>query len=45
MRYADCREGTEVRMIRIDDLGHTWAKQEVDATTVMWQFFKSHRLP
>jgi polyhydroxybutyrate depolymerase len=44
MRYADCREGTEVRMIRIDGLGHTWTKQEIDTTGVMWQFFKSHRL-
>jgi len=44
MRYAGCREGTEVRMIRIDGLGHTWTKQEIDTTGVMWQFFKSHRL-
>jgi polyhydroxybutyrate depolymerase len=42
MRYEGC--GAEVRMIRIDGLGHTWAKQEVDATVVMWQFFKAHRL-
>jgi polyhydroxybutyrate depolymerase len=44
MRYQGCAEGAEVRMIRIDGLGHTWAKREVDATAVMWQFFKSHRL-
>jgi polyhydroxybutyrate depolymerase len=44
MRYEGCRDGAEVRLIRIDGLGHTWAKVEVDATTVMWQFFKSHRL-
>jgi polyhydroxybutyrate depolymerase len=44
MHYAGCREGTEVRMIRIDGLGHTWTKTEVDTTGVMWQFFKSHRL-
>ena len=44
MRYAGCREGAEVRMIRIDGLGHTWTKEEVDTTAVMWQFFKSHRL-
>lgn len=44
MRYTNCREGAEVRMIRIDGLGHTWTKQEVDTTNVMWQFFKSHRL-
>jgi polyhydroxybutyrate depolymerase len=44
MRYQGCSDGTEVRMIRIDGLGHTWTKQEVDTTGVMWQFFKSHRL-
>jgi poly(3-hydroxybutyrate) depolymerase len=30
-------------MIRIDGLGHTWTKTEVDTTGVMWQFFKNHR--
>jgi polyhydroxybutyrate depolymerase len=44
MRYSDCREGTEVRMIRIDGLGHTWTKAEIDTTGSIWQFFKSHRL-
>lgn len=43
MRYEGCENGTEVRMIRIDGLGHTWTKVEVDTTAVMWQFFKSHR--
>ena len=43
MRYQGCTNGTEVRMIRIDGLGHTWTKVEVDTTAVMWQFFKSHR--
>ena len=42
MRYEGCTSGTEVRMIRIDGLGHTWTKVEVDTTAVMWQFFKSH---
>jgi polyhydroxybutyrate depolymerase len=42
MRYEGCV--AEVRMIRIDGLGHTWTKQEVDTTGVMWQFFKGHRL-
>jgi polyhydroxybutyrate depolymerase len=45
MRYANCRDGSEVRMIRVDGLGHTWTKVEVDTTGVMWQFFKGHRLP
>ena len=44
MRYGGCGDGTEVRMIRIDGLGHAWTKKEVDTTGVMWQFFKSHRL-
>jgi len=43
MRYEGCAKGTEVRMIRIDGLGHAWSKVEVDTTAVMWQFFKSHR--
>jgi polyhydroxybutyrate depolymerase len=44
MSYTDCREDAEVRMIRIDGLGHTWTRKEVDTTAVMWQFFKNHRL-
>jgi polyhydroxybutyrate depolymerase len=45
MRYAGCRADAEVRMIRIDGLGHTWTRTEVDTTEAMWQFFKTHRLP
>jgi polyhydroxybutyrate depolymerase len=44
MGYDGCGAGTEVRMIRIDGLGHTWTRKEVDTTGVMWQFFKRHRL-
>ena len=44
MRYDGCADGNEVRMIRIDGLGHAWTRKEVDTTAVMWQFFKSHRL-
>jgi polyhydroxybutyrate depolymerase len=44
LRYEGCRDGAEVRMIRVDGLGHVWAKEEVDTTEVMWRFFKSHRL-
>ncbi len=45
MRYTGCRNAAEVRMIRIDGLGHTWTGKEIDTTGVMWQFFKTHRLP
>jgi polyhydroxybutyrate depolymerase len=44
MRYEGCAKGTDVRMIRIDGLGHRWTHDEVDTTTVMWQFFKGHHL-
>ena len=44
MRYEGCAAGTEVRMIRIDGLGHAWTRKEIDTTMAMWDFFKSHRL-
>ena len=44
MRYGGCDNGAEVRLIRIDGLGHSWARQEIDATAVMWQFFRGHGL-
>jgi len=31
-------------MIRIDGLGHTWTKVEIDTTAAIWEFFKNHRL-
>lgn len=45
MRYSECEAGAEVRLIRIDGLGHTWPRDEIDATSAMWEFFESHRLP
>ena len=44
MRYEGCDDGAEGRMIRIDGLGHTWTRREVDTTVVMWQFFSDHSL-
>jgi polyhydroxybutyrate depolymerase len=44
MRYDGCADGAEVRLIRIDGLGHRWTRNEIDTTAAMWQFFKSHRL-
>jgi polyhydroxybutyrate depolymerase len=44
MRYQECRDAAEVRMIRIDGLGHAWPKAEIDATPAIWQFFKSNPL-
>jgi polyhydroxybutyrate depolymerase len=44
MRYEGCNNNAEVRLIRIDGLGHSWAREEIDATTAIWQFFQSHSL-
>jgi polyhydroxybutyrate depolymerase len=44
MRYEACDNDTDVRLIRIDGLGHSWARGPIDATGVMWQFFRSHVL-
>jgi polyhydroxybutyrate depolymerase len=45
VRYEGCNDGANVRVIRIDGLGHTWAREEIDATAVAWEFFQSHALP
>jgi len=44
LRYEGCDGGAEVRLVRIDGLGHVWARDEVDATAVMWEFFEQHSL-
>jgi polyhydroxybutyrate depolymerase len=45
VRYAGCAAGADVRLTRIDGLGHTWPRGEIDATDMVWQFFKAHPLP
>jgi polyhydroxybutyrate depolymerase len=44
LRYAGCERGTEVRLIRVDRMGHVWPRTEIDATEAVWQFFKAHPL-
>ena len=44
LRYQDCDNGAEVRLVRIDGLGHVWARDEIDATAAMWEFFERHSL-
>lgn len=44
MRYEGCRDGVDVRMIRIDGLRHQWARDEIDATAAMWAFFRGYSL-
>ena len=44
IRYEGCDAGAEVRLVRIDGLVHTWARDEIDATAAMWEFFERHPL-
>ena len=43
LSYKGC--SAEVRLVRIDGLVHTWARNEVDATAEAWKFFSGQRLP
>ena len=43
LRYEGCASA-EVRLVRVDGLVHAWARDEVDATAEMWQFFSAQRL-
>ena len=43
--YGNCADGADVVLYRIAGLGHTWAKNEIDATREMWTFLKKHALP
>ena len=43
LSYEGC--AAEVRLVRIDGLVHTWARNEVDATAEAWRFFSAQRLP
>jgi polyhydroxybutyrate depolymerase len=44
LSYKGCDAGAEVRLIRVDGLRHQWARDEVDATRVMLEFFRQHSL-
>jgi polyhydroxybutyrate depolymerase len=45
LSYEGCQAGASVTLVRVDGLGHIWARNEVDATAEIWQFFITHRLP
>ena len=44
LRYEGCKAGSEVMLIRVDGLTHQWAREQIDATAAMWQFFARHSL-
>ena len=44
MHYDGCADDADVRLIRIDGLGHRWTREEIDTTAEIWRFFSHHRL-
>jgi polyhydroxybutyrate depolymerase len=44
LRYTGCSGGAEVKLLRIDGMGHIWPRTEIDATAAIWQFFKAQAL-
>lgn len=44
LHYPGCAGDAEVRLLRIDSMGHIWPHTEVDATATIWQFFKAHAM-
>jgi polyhydroxybutyrate depolymerase len=42
LSYKGC--DAEVRLIRVDGLVHAWARDEIDATRTMWEFFRANAL-
>ncbi len=43
--YGNCEGDAAVVLYRIAGLGHTWAKNEIDATREMWTFLESRTMP
>jgi polyhydroxybutyrate depolymerase len=43
LSYKGC--DAEVKLVRVDGLVHSWARDEIDATAAAWEFFKAQRLP
>jgi polyhydroxybutyrate depolymerase len=43
--YGNCVDGADVVLYRIAGLGHTWAKDEIDATREIWTFLKDRAMP
>jgi polyhydroxybutyrate depolymerase len=44
LRYEGCKDGAEVRLVRVDGLKHQWVREPIDATSTMWAFFAQHSL-
>lgn len=40
--WTACRAGTEVRLVTLAGIGHTWPKEPYAATREIWRFFATH---
>lgn len=40
--WSPCRRGTEVRLVTIAGVGHTWPREPYDSTAEIWRFFAAH---
>jgi polyhydroxybutyrate depolymerase len=40
--WTPCRSGTEVRLVTIAGVGHTWPKEPYNATSEIWRFLAAH---
>jgi polyhydroxybutyrate depolymerase len=40
--WLPCRRGTEVRLVTIAGVGHTWPTEPYDAVPQIWRFFAAH---
>jgi polyhydroxybutyrate depolymerase len=40
--WMPCRNSTEVRLVTLAGVGHTWPKAPYDATSEIWRFFAAH---
>ena len=43
-KWMNCREGVEVILYTIQDLGHDWTHDLIDMGQTIWDFFESHPL-
>lgn len=42
--WGNCRDGAKVALYVVEGEGHTWFKNPLDASAVMWDFFTDHPL-
>ena len=41
-KWSNCREGADVILYTIEDLGHDWTHDLIDMGQTIWDFFEGH---